>query len=47
MLLKVVAQAVSAYAMSVFRLSASLCADLQKMCADFWWGFNKNGKKMH
>ena len=37
-LIKVVAQAVPAYAMSVFRLPNGLYADIQKAIAKFWWG---------
>lgn len=35
-LIKVVAQAVPAYAMNVFRLPNGLCDDIQKAIAKFW-----------
>ena len=36
MLIKVVAQAVPAYAMSVFKLPIGLCDDMQKAITGFW-----------
>lgn len=41
-LIKAVAQAVPAYAMSVFKVPMSLCADIQKAIARFWWGSKGN-----
>lgn len=32
------AQAVPAYAMSVFKLPRGLCEDIQRAIARFWWG---------
>ncbi|KAL5770698.1 hypothetical protein ACOSP7_014852 [Xanthoceras sorbifolium] len=46
-LIKAVVQAVSAYAMSCFRLPVSLGLEVQKMCADFWWGSSKEKRKLH
>lgn len=40
-------QAVSAYAMSVFRLLTTLCEDIQRAVAGFWWGVNKEHKSIH
>ncbi|XP_062020957.1 uncharacterized protein LOC133737420 [Rosa rugosa] len=37
-LIRVVAQALPTYAMSVFQLTKSFCDDLEQMCAKFWWG---------
>ncbi|KAL9440996.1 hypothetical protein AB3S75_019634 [Citrus x aurantiifolia] len=37
-LIKAVAQAVPAYAMSIFKLPLGLCEDMQKAIAGFWWG---------
>ena len=37
-LIKVVAQAIPTYTMSVFKLSNSLCEDLTSMIRNFWWG---------
>ena len=46
-LIKAVAQAVLAYAMSVFKLPKSLCEDIQKEIARFWWGSKKNKHGIH
>lgn len=37
-LIKAAAQAVPAYAMSVFKLLKGLCEDIQRAIARFWWG---------
>ena len=42
-LIKAVAQAMPAYAMSVFKLPLGLCEDMQRAIAGFWWG--KKGRK--
>ena len=41
MLIKVIAQAIPAFAMSVFKLLLDLCTDIQKTIAEFWWGLKK------
>ena len=46
-LIKAVAQAVHAYAMSVFKLLLGLCEDMQKAIAGFWWGSSRNHKSIH
>ncbi|KAH9792802.1 reverse transcriptase domain-containing protein [Citrus sinensis] len=46
-LIKVVAQAVPAYAMSVFRLPKGLCDDIQKSIAKFWWGSREDRYGIH
>lgn len=46
-LIKAVAQAVPAYAMSVFKLPLGLCEDMQKAIARFWWGNNRNHRPIH
>jgi hypothetical protein len=38
-LIKVVAAAVPAYAMSTFLLPKSFCKKLDQMFKNFWWGF--------
>ncbi|KAH9685108.1 reverse transcriptase domain-containing protein [Citrus sinensis] len=46
-LIKVVAQAVPAYAMSVFKIPSTLCEDIQKAMAKFWWGNKKEKNGIH
>ncbi|KAK9209014.1 hypothetical protein WN944_001375 [Citrus x changshan-huyou] len=46
-LIKAVAQAVPAYAMSVFKLPLTLCEGIQKAIAKFWWGTNKEKHDIH
>ena len=46
-LIKAVAQAVPAYAMSVFKLPLTLCEGIQKTIAKFWWGTNKEKHGIH
>ncbi|KAL9443698.1 hypothetical protein AB3S75_016967 [Citrus x aurantiifolia] len=46
-LIKVVAQAVPAYAMSVFKLPLGFCEEMQKAIARFWWGNNKDHRPIH
>lgn len=44
---KAVAQAIPIYTMVCFRPPSSLCADLNSMCARFWWGQGKGHRKVH
>ena len=37
-LIKAVAQSIPTYSMGVFQLPKKLCAELDAMCAKFWWG---------
>lgn len=46
-LIKAVAQAVSAYAMSTFKLPKSLCDDIQQAIAKFWWGLKEDKHCIH
>lgn len=46
-LIKAVAQAVPAYAMSVFRIPSGLCDDIQKVIANFWWAAKKDQRTIH
>ena len=46
-LIKVVAQAIPTYTMSVFQLPSKLCEELEGLCARFWWGQVGNERKIH
>ncbi|KAH9660157.1 reverse transcriptase domain-containing protein [Citrus sinensis] len=46
-LIKAVAQAIPAYAMSVFKLPIGLCEDIQIAVAKFWWGSKEDKHKIH
>ncbi|XP_062014109.1 uncharacterized protein LOC133730559 [Rosa rugosa] len=46
-LIRVVAQALPNYAMSVFQLTKNFCEDLEHMCARFWWGSTDDKRKIH
>lgn len=46
-LIKAVAQAIPTYAMSVFKLPSTLCDDIQKVIAKFWWGSNVKARSIH
>jgi hypothetical protein len=46
-LIKPVAQAISTYAMSVFKFSAGLCDELTQIIRNFWWGDKNDRRKVH
>ncbi|KAL0011163.1 hypothetical protein SO802_006271 [Lithocarpus litseifolius] len=46
-LIKVVAQSMPTYSMSVFQLPKKLCDELDALCAKFWWGQVGNERKIH
>uniref|UniRef100_A0A803PYN1 Reverse transcriptase domain-containing protein n=1 Tax=Cannabis sativa TaxID=3483 RepID=A0A803PYN1_CANSA len=46
-LLKAVVQSIPTYAMSCFKLTNKFCNQLESMMANFWWGTNQNGTKIH
>ncbi|XP_061993345.1 uncharacterized protein LOC133711206 [Rosa rugosa] len=46
-LIRVVAQALPTFAISVFQLTKCLCEDLEQMCARFWWGSSLEKRKIH
>ena len=46
-LIKSVAQALPSYAMGVFKMSASFCDHYEKLIRDFWWGDDKEERKVH
>ena len=45
-MIKAVVQFIPVYLMSVFKLSVSLCKDIEAMVQKFWWG-NGDAKKIH
>uniref|UniRef100_A0A803NWP6 Reverse transcriptase domain-containing protein n=1 Tax=Cannabis sativa TaxID=3483 RepID=A0A803NWP6_CANSA len=46
-LLKAVIQAIPSYAMSCYKLPASICHKIEKLMAQFWWGSFGNRSKAH
>ncbi|KAK9988414.1 hypothetical protein SO802_028653 [Lithocarpus litseifolius] len=46
-LIKVVAQSIPTYTMSVFQIPSKLCDELDALCARFWWGQFGNERKIH
>ncbi|KAL6213530.1 hypothetical protein ACLB2K_012977 [Fragaria x ananassa] len=46
-LVRVVAQSLPNYAMSVFLLTKNFCEDLEQLCAKFWWGSTTEKRKIH
>lgn len=46
-LIKAIAQAVPAYAMSIFKIPSGLCADIQGAIARFWWHSKGNHRGIH
>ncbi|XP_057791322.1 uncharacterized mitochondrial protein AtMg00310-like [Salvia miltiorrhiza] len=46
-LIKSVVQAVPIYAMQCFRLPDSICDDMHRICAAFWWGDKENERHLH
>ncbi|KAL6181347.1 hypothetical protein ACLB2K_048002 [Fragaria x ananassa] len=46
-LIRVVAQSLPNYAMSVFLLTKKICEDLEQLCAKFWWGSTVEKRKIH
>lgn len=46
-LLKVVAQSVPVYAMSVFKILKGVCKSIMDVISKIWWGDDENNKRMH
>ncbi|CAJ2642330.1 unnamed protein product [Trifolium pratense] len=46
-LIKVVAQAIPTYIMSSFLLPKEVCAQMEKMICNFWWGSSTDTRKIH
>ena len=47
MILKAVAQALPAYAMSVFKLPKQVCKGIISAMSQYWWGYDDQHKHMH
>ncbi|KAL9411050.1 hypothetical protein AB3S75_044764 [Citrus x aurantiifolia] len=47
LLIKAVVQVVPAYAMSVFKIPQTLCEDIERAIARFWWGSSKTQGCIH
>ena len=46
-LIKIVAQAIPTYTMSLFKLPKSLCDSINSTIVRYWWGQTKNERKIH
>ncbi|XP_057808861.1 uncharacterized mitochondrial protein AtMg00310-like [Salvia miltiorrhiza] len=46
-LIKSVVQAVPTFAMQCFRIPDSICEDMNRICAAFWWGEKEGERRMH
>ena len=46
-LIKTVAQAISTYSMSLFKLPRSLCGNINSLVAKYWWGQHQDERKIH
>jgi TPR repeat protein len=46
-LIKAVPQAIPTYAMNCFRLPKSWCDEVNSLITRYWWGQQKNERKLH
>ncbi|XP_075499773.1 uncharacterized protein LOC142538311 [Primulina tabacum] len=46
-LIKSVLQAIPTYAMSYFRIPKSICEEIERECANFWWGKEEGRRRLH
>jgi hypothetical protein len=46
-LIKEVIHSIPVYAMSIFLLPKNICKKISNIIAQFWWGDDEKGKKMH
>ena len=46
-LIKLVAQAIPTYSMSIFKIPRSVCEDINSVLAKYWWGQTRSEKKIH
>ena len=47
MLIKAVAHAILAYAISVLKIPTGLCDDIQRAVAEFWWGSKEDKRGIY
>ena len=46
-LIKLVAQAIPTYSMSIFKIPRSVCEDINSVLAKYWWGQTRSEKKIN
>lgn len=46
-LIKIAAQAITTYSMSLSKLPKTICDGINSLLAKYWWGQNKDEKKIH
>lgn len=46
-LIKIVAQAISTYSTSLFKIPRTVCDGIKSVLAKYWWGQTRNEKKIH
>ena len=46
-LIKTVAQAIPTYSMNLFKLPRSICDSINSLVARYWWGQNREERKIH
>ena len=46
-LIKMVAQALPTYSMSIFKLPKKVCDDINSVLAKYWWGQTRNEKNIY
>ena len=46
-LIKTVTQAIPTYSMSLFKLPKSICNNINSLVARYWWGQNREERKIH
>ena len=46
-LIKIVAQAIPTYSMSIFKIPKAVCDGMNSVLAKYWWGQTWNERKIH
>ena len=46
-LIKMVAQAIPSYSMSIFKIPRAVCDGMNSALAKYWWGQTRNERKIH